>query len=301
MPQPVAVDATADELVRVFIQAQEAIDARWQEVLDDPRRWRERRRLNELRAAIAQELAAVDTASRLWVATRLPFVYELGAEAAGLGSFEWALPHRDALSQVASETFGELLQATRYVSDDVKAKVRLLGKGATEQSLAQGTPAKAASRKLERVLAQDGLKSVTYANGAQHSMREYAEVVLRTRTAVAYNAGTVVQGSRFGVTWWEVFDGAGCGWTSHDSTDTANGSIRSTEEVSQFPISHPNCRRSFGPRPDLSSRTQAEQASPTPQTIESPARATIPRPTMAPERASSGRQPRSPRSPRSKR
>ena len=49
----------------------------------------------------------------------------------------------------------------------------------------------------------------------------------------------------------EVFDGFDCGWTGHRDPDKANRSVRTVEEAAEWPISHPRCRRGFGPRPDL--------------------------------------------------
>lgn len=44
-----------------------------------------------------------------------------------------------------------------------------------------------------------------------------------------------------------VFDGDGCGWTSHLDEDMADGSTRSFEEAEQYPLAHPQCVRSFAP------------------------------------------------------
>jgi hypothetical protein len=48
----------------------------------------------------------------------------------------------------------------------------------------------------------------------------------------------------------QVFDSAGCGWTSHKDTDKATGTLRTVEDAAAWPISHPRCGRAFGPRPD---------------------------------------------------
>lgn len=41
----------------------------------------------------------------------------------------------------------------------------------------------------------------------------------------------------------EILDGDGCGWTSHDDGDLANGSIRSMDEAIETPMAHPHCVR----------------------------------------------------------
>jgi hypothetical protein len=87
-------------------------------------------------------------------------------------------------------------------------------------------------------------------------------MVLRTKSAVAYNAGTVNAGREHGVVWYEVFDGPHCGWDRHDSGDLAIGKIIRATEALMVPLAHPNCRRSFGARPDLSTRAEAVRARP---------------------------------------
>lgn len=54
-----------------------------------------------------------------------------------------------------------------------------------------------------------------------------------------------------------------CGWEDHDDDDLADGSIRSSDECDSFPIAHANCRRSFGPRPDITSAEEAANGLPT--------------------------------------
>ena len=49
----------------------------------------------------------------------------------------------------------------------------------------------------------------------------------------------------------QVFDGFDCGWTTHTDPDKANGTVRTIEAAAEAPISHPRCRRAFGPRPDV--------------------------------------------------
>ncbi|WUD70475.1 hypothetical protein OG937_01505 [Streptomyces sp. NBC_00510] len=49
--------------------------------------------------------------------------------------------------------------------------------------------------------------------------------------------------------WMQVFDGAGCGWTSHKDPDKATGTLRTIEDSAAWPISHSRRTRAFGPRP----------------------------------------------------
>ncbi|MFF3565364.1 hypothetical protein ACFYXS_35500 [Streptomyces sp. NPDC002574] len=70
---------------------------------------------------------------------------------------------------------------------------------------------------------------------------------------MAYNAGTLNRAREAGVLHMEVFDGADCGWTSHQDPDKATGTLRTVEEAAAWPISHPRCGRALGPlpRPDV--------------------------------------------------
>lgn len=82
-------------------------------------------------------------------------------------------------------------------------------------------------------------------------VRAWAEAATLAKSAVAYNAGTLNRTRQAGVSMVEVFDGVDCGWTTHQDTDKANPTVRTVEDAAEWPISHPRCRRGFGPRPDL--------------------------------------------------
>lgn len=75
-----------------------------------------------------------------------------------------------------------------------------------------------------------------------------AALIARTETATAYNLGSAAAYRASGlVSQVEIFDGIGCGWISHDDPDIAAGSIRSLSDAEAYPISHPNCQRSWAP------------------------------------------------------
>lgn len=75
-----------------------------------------------------------------------------------------------------------------------------------------------------------------------------AALIAVTETATAYNGSTLAAYRDSGVVEQvQVFDGAGCGWRTHDDEDKADGSLRSLDEATEHPIAHPRCRRAFGP------------------------------------------------------
>lgn len=247
MPQPPAVQAAAEDLIRVYRQAWDAILAEQQAIAADPRRFRRRARLAELRAAVEAELDVLDAPTRRWLTVTLPEVYAAGAEV----GITWSGLHRSAVQQLASDTFTELLAATRYVRADTKRFVREAAKVLSEQTLTTGRTAQGQARGLARLLRERGIAAIRYRNGARHGLADYADTVLRTTTARAYNAGTVNDATGRGVEVFEVFDGAGCGWTGHGVGPEANGMIVTAEQALAAPLSHPRCQRGFSARPDL--------------------------------------------------
>lgn len=267
MPQPAEVDRIRAELLDLYTSAWLDIENQLAHLaLQPPERSAVlRRRLNELSRDIGTEMEGLDHQMRAWLKERFPDIYRLGAIDAAdqVGErFSWSQHHRDAVQVLARQTFDDLLAATRFVRADTKRFVREAARRDAARSIIEGTPAARAGRDLattlRSVFGTDPIAAVRYSNGARHGLADYADTVLRTTTATAFNQGTF--NAAGGVGWFEVFDGAACGWTSHDDTDLANGSIRSAAECAAQTIAHPRCARSFGPRPDLGDASAAQAA-----------------------------------------
>jgi hypothetical protein len=92
---------------------------------------------------------------------------------------------------------------------------------------------------------------VIFCNGAWVPVRAWAESATLAKSAVAYNSGTLNRAREAGVKFMQVFDGAGCGWTSHQDPDKATGTLCTVEDAAAWPISHPRCTRAFRPRPEV--------------------------------------------------
>lgn len=264
-------DVVADELARTYVRAWDRIQTQLDDIGDNPERWRKRARLNELADEIGRMADELDGEAAAWVQQRLPTVYESGAaamanaiqtaqgvtqSAAGApglsGAFTWTLAHREAMQEVAGTTYDYLLAATSHVKATTKELIRELVHNEVLQKLVTGETAKQLGQRIaKQLLAEHAIAAVTYKNGARHTIGDYAEMVARSQTAIAYNRGSLEQCRANGVFYVDVFDGPECGWTSHDDTDLANGSTRTIEEAAAFSISHPRCARSFGPRPDI--------------------------------------------------
>lgn len=261
-----AIAAIEDPLLKVYAEAwQQIVDAQ-QQIAADPFRWRQKKRLLELQRAIEGKMAELDAAAREWVQTQLVRPYAMGA-AAGAAELSqpaaavWNLLPHEAISRMATDTLGDLLKATRFVRRTTKTLIRAIGRDQVLAKLTQGQTAVQAGRRMAQILEQRGIHAIRYADGSHHGLKEYAEMLVRTKTGEAYNLGTLEAQEALGVEFWECFDGADCGLTSHQDPVKALGRVIDKDTALRYPLSHPNCRRSFGARPDVKTKAHAEQAS----------------------------------------
>src|SRR5690606_4778935 len=104
-----------------------------------------------------------------------------------------------------------------------------------------------AAQTLLTQLRERGVTAVIYSNGTRMPLPAYTRMLMRTRTAETYQEAGFNQGERMGVDQWLILDGPGCGLTSHDDEREANGMVVDLATARQYPISHPNCRRSTTP------------------------------------------------------
>lgn len=214
-------------------------------------------RLAEFQAVIVDFQQRVDAEARAFVTRQLPLLYEQGAQQAAEalgGRFTWTLIHTEALQSLAADSYADFLRRSqeeqrmaaafyRAVRAAARREVPLLAAGNT-------TALQAASALAERLAAEHQLLYVIYRGGARMPVQAWAESAVLAKSAVAYNAGTLNRAREAGVQYMQVFDGTGCGWTSHKDPDKATGTLRSVEDAAAWPISHPRCGRAFGPRPD---------------------------------------------------
>lgn len=262
MPLDPAAEQLVEDLLDLYRQAQANIDELITTASDLTVRGQAyRSRLTGMSRAITETMADLDAAARGWTSRALPEVYALGADGAArdVGErFNWTQIHREAVQQLASETFDDLLAATRYVRRDTKTFIRIAAREHAAAVLLEGKTATQAGRELARRLQDRGIRAVTYKNGARHTLADYADTITRTRSALAFNGGQLNIATEFGVEWVQVSDGAGCGWAAHGDTDLANGSVRSREEAAANPIAHPRCARSFALLP-VRTKEQAQR------------------------------------------
>lgn len=260
MPQPVELDELQQPLIEAYRHAWTRVVAQQQDLLAKPLEYRRRMRLVEMRRAIEADMDGLDSAAAKWVAGRFPHAYALGVSAGAAATNSspvWTMIHQEAVEELAQSLFRDLLAATKGVKESTKRLVREIAKDEALQKAIEGRTAKQAAVAMERRLAKSGVHAIIYRDGSKHGLAEYTEVAMRTKTATAYNVGTLNANPQ--VEFYEVFDGPQCGWTFHGDA-AALGRIVSRLEAQQYPISHPNCRRAFGPRPDIKTKEQAASA-----------------------------------------
>ena len=262
MAVPVEVETAIGQAVEMFRAAQQRILDEQASILSLPpaeqaRLTRRSARLTNMLASIQAELDDLQIQMGGWLQQQLPFAYQTGAETS-LPQFTWTQVHIDAVNVIANDMWSDVLATSEFVDRDTRRWIREVTRGAVEGTLIEGRTFAEARRNIvahgaRRQLAGDPMPitSVRYANGALHSLDTYSEMLIRTKTVIAHNQGTVTAAEQVGTTLFEVFD-QGCGWSYHDDPRRAHGLIVTAAELRAQPTSHPNCRRSVGPRPDLS-------------------------------------------------
>lgn len=219
-------------------------------------------RLQILTAQLAQMRQQLESAVLSGVGDVISTAYEMGAfvtAAAGGVNPLFLAPDTAAIVQLAGRTSGHLLQATKFLPEAAKSTIRSLARQGVRDGLYTGLTPTQSGRTLAQQVRERGIRTVTYSDGSQHSLSEYAHMVMRTETALAYNTGSLNQGERQGWDFYEISDGPGCGLRYHDDPDVAQGKVVKRETAERYPIAHPNCRRAYTARPDVTSLDQPVQ------------------------------------------
>lgn len=226
-------------------------------VSGSPLRTARLRRLLELREAVEREMDRLDRRTNRWFERHGMEAYAAGFRAAAGPDVSFTLIHDDAARRLADDLYRDLLSATRFVRNDTRRFIQDAARIAAQSTIIDRTAPQAGRDMMKDLVENHGIRAVRYADGSRRTIGDYSDMVIRTKTATSFNFGAL--DSSPDVEWWEVFDG-NCGWTSHDDINLANGMIVTKEEARAWPIAHPRCRRSFGPRPDLTSKAAAEKA-----------------------------------------
>ena len=245
----------------LIVADQAAITASWPTI---PAAVREHR-LALFQVQVLTLMDEIDAQAASTITRAMTTAYETGAwvtAISGLAEPTFTGISSAAITGLAQTTMDDLLTATSGVRDTTKALIRELTHDQVINVLYTGVTPTDAARDMRRLLEKHQIHAVTYADGKRVGLAQYSEMVLRTKTAEAYQAGGLDQGEALGWDWWEIMDGPGCGLTSHDDLQKANGMIVDLETVRAHPLSHPNCRRASTPRPDIASAREAAAALP---------------------------------------
>lgn len=258
-----AIEEVEDPLIRAYVNAWERMQLEQQAIAADPTKVRRKSRLTEMQQRVSGILDEVDDVTRAWIQSAFPEIYAMGASAGaaemGIGEMVWTQVHQQAVQSLAQDLFNDLLKSTKFMRKQTKDLVRDIAKDEALQKAIEGKSAREAARLMEKRLVESGLKGIRYKDGSHHGLGEYSQMAIRTKTATAYNTGTLNEQEAHGVKFWECFDGPSCGWSEHNDTQQALGRIVTRDEALGHPISHPNCRRAFGARPDITSKVQAKK------------------------------------------
>jgi hypothetical protein len=210
----------------------------------------------ELQAAVVDEMDRLDEIASEWVAAHGSEPYLSGMRMTGR-DLVFTRINRDAAQRLADDMFTDLLRATHYVRRDVKRFIGEAAKIAAESTVVDNTATQAGRELMRDLIDNRGIKAVRFVNGATHHIGDYSDMLIRTKTAVHFNLGAFDGAPE--VEWWECWDGPDCGLSSHDDFTLANGMIAERQVAQSYPISHPRCRRAWGPRPDIVNKSQAKK------------------------------------------
>lgn len=154
----------------------------------------------------------------------------LGADAFAGVSEQLAI---DLAFDVSNDLVAEVLDQVALEVTRITEQTRTVLRNLVERATAEGSSIETLTREI-------GDTFTAWSTGR-------ARTIALTETANAYNQASLAGYATTGlVEKVEVFDGDGCGWTSHDDPDLANGSIRTLDEGQRQVIAHPRCQRAFG-------------------------------------------------------
>ncbi|EFU79637.1 hypothetical protein HMPREF0388_1740 [Mobiluncus curtisii ATCC 51333] len=171
------------------------------------------------------------------------------AKCVGIGQVVWGNMNEYVFQSLASDSYADLLKMSETAGKTSREFAKIVRSQAAQTLWAAGTNETAvqAGRRFWKKLEENRIAVVIYRDGSRHQVADYAGMVARTKAKTAFNYGSLDVAESEDVQYMEVVDGANCGWDSHNSLDFADGSIRTLAECREYPLSHPNCKRSFIP------------------------------------------------------
>lgn len=267
-PRPILdVDEAAQIMAEAIGRAWDDLEAERVRVLQSERMLRKEyvdQWIREYQAALQTFAADLQYHLERFVTLHVGPRYLAGVRQGG-GQAAWTAMHTQAFTSLSIDTYSDFLQRSEEAmktSAEFAQVIRETARTGVPAGAGGGrTPRQAAAKWAQQLTEEYEITHVIYADGARVPIRAYTEMASLTKSAVAFNAGTLNECTASGVSFVEVFDGTDCGWVSHGSSDKANGTVRHVDDAAQHPISHPRCQRAFGPRPDITTKKAARDAS----------------------------------------
>lgn len=219
-------------------------------------------RLNRMKREVDNSFRTLDELALAWAVRDMRSFYTEGrvvAAAQVAGGFAFTLPHRDALDVLSYDAYDDVATRLKQVRSGFSSSVELQkmfekldpiqvsavqtkSRSAVAQALLTGEDPTKIAKILAQDLWSDGVPIIDSA-GREWKMETYTRMLLRTKSANAYNAGSLNQFAQEGVARIKVLDGI-----EHDpECASANGETWSLEYAMQHVLEHPNCRRAFAP------------------------------------------------------
>lgn len=257
------IEEILQTILAAYTAAGQKIEQQLAAVLDEPSQARKRARLKDLAAEVERLRGDLDDRVQNFADEDLRTIYGLGGATTGVDigiAFSWSKVHEAAVAEVAKDTLSSMLAATKHMTEDVKRLVRASSKAAALDKLLLGQTAVEAGRELAGTLVKNSIAAIVYKDGSRHGVAEYAQVVMRSNTAIAYNRGTIEQGREHGGKYAILHDGSECCLYSHNLGPRANNLIVDLETAQTYSISHPRCRRSVSILMEVQTEEQAKEA-----------------------------------------
>lgn len=219
-------------------------------------------RIRTLVKAFNEQVGEFDRLARAfaerWAGQDLPIAYRDGAvqalrrAGADIRLFTWTTGHQAALTGLTATFYVDLVQRIQEAVRRAQAFSRAAQDAARDAASGRNHSGIPSAR-----LADDHpLSTVVYSNDARHPVKAWAQSALVWQAVATANHGAINTGrDELDAAWFECVDGPECGFTAHQDTDHASGTIRSADDAAAYPLAHHGCIRAWIPRPDLNGRT----------------------------------------------
>ncbi|WP_416520003.1 hypothetical protein [Streptomyces achromogenes] len=218
-------------------------------------------RINRYIAAFNEQVGEFSRLARAlaerWAAHDLPTAYRDGAlralrEAnADLTLFRWTADHQAAITALTATFYTDLVGRIQEAVRRAQAFARAAQDATRDVTLGRNH----AGIDSATLVRDHPLSTVIYRDSSRHQVKDWARSALAYQGAVTANHGAINTGRlELDAAWFQCVDGPECGFVSHPDTDHADGTIRSVDDASAYPVAHHGCIRQWIPRPDLNGR-----------------------------------------------